>query len=285
MITLDFDFEYCPPAHFSFSSDWPSFKERFKHYLKNHQAHIQEQFFESLSCSPTHGAWKVDFLLPRKEYFFSEDHDQAQGHKNFEAIYQNAPLAGDYAELWSRRDFTINAMGVQWISAHDGRWCDPFAGEKDLAVGVLRKVGDHFFKDPVRFLRLIRFKRLLKMTIDQALLNHLSDFKLMGLKEKQLWDEAFKDKDSLDYIREVKIFADHFQLMTPFSTWKTFHVLSQPVSKSDGLLEHKSYRERQIRLFMSQWSDYPNEQEWNQWAQLFEMKKSVLKKIYEEKNA
>lgn len=57
----------------------------------------------------------------------------------------------------SRRDFTINAIAADPVS---GELVDPFYGQADLAMGVIRAVGDadeRFREDPLRLLRAARF--------------------------------------------------------------------------------------------------------------------------------
>ena len=52
-----------------------------------------------------------------------------------------------------RRDLTINAIA----QGTDGSLIDPFNGQRDLALGILRHVSDAFIEDPVRVLRVARF--------------------------------------------------------------------------------------------------------------------------------
>ena len=74
----------------------------------------------------------------------------------------------------SRRDFTMNAMA--WRPSEGGQpgeLIDPFGGQKDLAAGILRAVGDpeeRFREDALRMLRAIRFAVLLDMKIDDRTL-------------------------------------------------------------------------------------------------------------------
>lgn len=61
----------------------------------------------------------------------------------------------------SRRDLTINAMAMEFFN--DGKTrildiIDPFNGEDDLDNKVLRHTSDAFAEDPVRVLRLARFR-------------------------------------------------------------------------------------------------------------------------------
>jgi len=66
----------------------------------------------------------------------------------------------------SRRDFTINALAYHPFR-HELR--DPFGGERDLAAGVVRAVGEparRFAEDYLRILRMIRFAARYGFAID-----------------------------------------------------------------------------------------------------------------------
>ncbi len=68
----------------------------------------------------------------------------------------------------ARRDVTINAIAVDIAN---GALIDPFDGQADLAMGVLRAVGDpdeRFREDPLRLLRVARFVSQLGFTIEAA---------------------------------------------------------------------------------------------------------------------
>ena len=52
-----------------------------------------------------------------------------------------------------RRDLTINAMAED----HDGSIIDPYGGQRDLGLKLLRHVSDAFIEDPLRVLRIARF--------------------------------------------------------------------------------------------------------------------------------
>jgi poly(A) polymerase len=76
----------------------------------------------------------------------------------------------------SRRDFTMNAVAVPADALGDtGGWVtsliDPFAGRSDLALRIVRAVGDpvaRFREDPLRMLRAIRFAVTLDLQIESA---------------------------------------------------------------------------------------------------------------------
>ena len=84
----------------------------------------------------------------------------------------------------SRRDLTINAIAEDNM----GQIIDPFNGQKDLSNRVLRHVSNAFVEDPLRVLRVSRFKaklhglnfeiasetkRLLKEIVESGELKHL----------------------------------------------------------------------------------------------------------------
>ncbi len=64
-------------------------------------------------------------------------------------------IYGSLKEDLERRDLTINSMAKNLRS---GEIIDPFGGMKDLRSRVLRRTSDRFAEDPVRALRLARFR-------------------------------------------------------------------------------------------------------------------------------
>lgn len=76
--------------------------------------------------------------------------------------------AHDIATDLSGRDFTINAIA---FSVEAKSLVDPFGGERDLAAGIVRAVGDptlRLSEDPLRILRMARFGPAQGRTIDLA---------------------------------------------------------------------------------------------------------------------
>lgn len=74
----------------------------------------------------------------------------------------NSDLKADLA----RRDFTINAMAL----SRDGHIVDPYGGQNDLRLGMLRCVGnptDRFAEDALRMLRALRFAAVYELDIEQ----------------------------------------------------------------------------------------------------------------------
>src|SRR5699024_9829998 len=92
-----------------------------------------------------HPHTKEEFALARTE------RKQGRGYHGF-VFYTGTEvrLEDDLA----RRDLTINAMAV----GRDAVLVDPFSGQSDLEQRKLRHVGSAFIEDPVRLLRLARFR-------------------------------------------------------------------------------------------------------------------------------
>jgi len=87
----------------------------------------------------------IDISLPRTE------NKIGRGHKAF-AVQTNANL--DFAQAALRRDFSINAMGIDLSSFE---LLDPHGGQKDLQAKILRHVSPQFVEDPLRVLRAAQF--------------------------------------------------------------------------------------------------------------------------------
>jgi len=87
---------------------------------------------------------EIDLSLPRTES------KTGTGHTGFDVV--SDPFLEPTVAL-SRRDFTINAMGIRI----DGTVVDPFHGLDDLRGGILRAPTEAFCEDPLRVLRGMQF--------------------------------------------------------------------------------------------------------------------------------
>jgi poly(A) polymerase len=113
-----------------------------------------------------HGPSSVEITTYRSEVYPDET--------RFPEVAFDANLADDLA----RRDFTMNAIAVD---AATGTIVDPWSGEADIALAVVRAVGDpdeRFREDPLRLLRAARFVSQLGFRLDweteQAMSRHAS---------------------------------------------------------------------------------------------------------------
>jgi tRNA nucleotidyltransferase (CCA-adding enzyme) len=93
------------------------------------------------------------FLHPQsgEEYALARtEKKQGHGYHGFKVdFHPGVTLEEDLL----RRDLTVNAMAQD----ENGRLIDPFGGQRDLELKVLRHVSDAFAEDPLRVLRVARF--------------------------------------------------------------------------------------------------------------------------------
>lgn len=145
----------------------------------------------------------IEISWPRIEKF-----DHQIGHSNFEVeIVQDLEHKIDV----KRRDFTINA--ISFIYNGDGFILkDPLYGVEDIRNKILRACDNaSFVKDPVRFLRAIRFHIKLDFDIDPTL-KVLTENMELSFSAHYLKYEAMKTKTPLTFLIMAMYFrADHFQ--------------------------------------------------------------------------
>ena len=91
-----------------------------------------------------HPETKQEYALARRE------RKTGPGYHGFE--FDTDPSISIEADL-RRRDLTINAMA----EIQNGDLVDPYGGQRDLELRVLRHVSEAFNEDPVRVLRVARF--------------------------------------------------------------------------------------------------------------------------------
>lgn len=94
---------------------------------------------------PRNSSDTIDVSLPRREY------KTAEGHTGF-SVKPDPTMS--FAEAAYRRDFTINAMGMNPFT---GEVVDPYGGQQDLSLGSLIAVSEKFKEDPLRVLRGMQF--------------------------------------------------------------------------------------------------------------------------------
>lgn len=96
-----------------------------------------------------------------------------------------------------RRDFTINAMAIQYVDGQLKSLVDPFDGQHDLEQKIIRAVGDpnlRFQEDALRLMRAIRFAAQLGFQVEEKTLKSVQEnAKLLGnISIERIHDEFFK---------------------------------------------------------------------------------------------
>lgn len=126
------------------------------------------------------------------------------GYTGFEVNTKGVTLVEDLY----RRDLTINAIAYDpQLKAH----IDPYNGKEDLKNKVLRHVSDHFAEDPVRVLRLARFRtrysdfevhssteELVKTMVQRGDLFHLTKERVYVEFEK-----AFSEENPVIFLKKL----------------------------------------------------------------------------------
>lgn len=156
---------------------------------------------------------EYDFALPRTEK------KVAKGHKGFD-VQTNPNLTFKQAAI--RRDFTINALGYDYINQ---KILDPFDGLKDLREKKLQHIcDDTFVEDPLRVYRAVQFAarfefvlseetlKLCQKMFDENMLNELAkervfeEFKkfLLQAKRPSLALKVLDKIGILNYFVELK---------------------------------------------------------------------------------
>lgn len=129
------------------------------------------------------------FLHPdtREEYALArKERKTGPGYKGF--TFEFSPDVSLKEDLL-RRDLTINAMARD----RDGKLIDYFSGRRDLEQGVLRHVSPAFSEDPVRLLRIARFRARYGFTIAPETGDLLAEMVKRGevdaLVAERVWQE------------------------------------------------------------------------------------------------
>jgi len=166
----------------------------------------------------------LDFSLPRIDSKISK------GHKGFEVEID--PTL-DYETAFSRRDFTINAVG---FNTQTKKFIDPFNGIKDIHNKVLKIVNSERFEDdPLRVLRAIQFSARFNLKADQELIaiaqNIVSRKLLKELPNERIFDEIKK------LLLKSKQPSVGFELLEEFRALEVLHLDSLAVTQFKNLLK------------------------------------------------
>ena len=138
---------------------------------------------------------QFEFSPPRTEIFST-----SSGHSNFTAEF-DFKLPFEKAVL--RRDFTINCLGVVFHSLKEFELLDPLNGVVHLRDKLLHPAGPDFSKDPVRFLRAIRFSEKMQFQFTAELQKILESMPLEGISHSYLWNELQKSQRPVVMLKKL----------------------------------------------------------------------------------
>lgn len=176
--------------------------------------------------------YDLEFSLPRTERAIAGN----TTHHHFEAVLEQNL---SYKEAFIRRDFTINAIGIE-ITLKDNRETiiDPFNGVSDLKNKVLREISDDFFLDSVRFLRLVRFHVKYHFAISESIKDKMVLFNLKELSVHHFKKELEKSGAPGLFINVFNelITNDHIEISDSFKFWGQFKFTSNQKDQDDLLV-------------------------------------------------
>ncbi|MGE3608119.1 MAG: hypothetical protein AB7I27_00930 [Bacteriovoracaceae bacterium] len=135
---------------------------------------------------------QLEFSPPRQEKF--NENWKSEGHKNFLATF-DYKLSFDQAV--KRRDFSINAIGMR-VHTNSVEILDPLDGLRHLREKTLHYCGEDFEKDPVRFLRALRFALKFKFSLSLEL-EHILERMPVLVTPSYLWSEMKKSQNPLGF--------------------------------------------------------------------------------------
>ena len=122
----------------------------------------------------------LDFSFPRTE------NKVGQGHRGF-VVQTHLDIS--FAQAALRRDFTVNAMGMELPHL---QLIDPYGGRDDLHHRVLRHVGPAFVEDSLRVLRGVQFAARFALTPSPETVALCESLSLADLSRERIGEEFRK---------------------------------------------------------------------------------------------
>lgn len=177
---------------------------------KNYKCDFVGKQFGVIKLKDSNGE-DIDLSLPRTEKSIGDK------HTDFE-IKLDGTL--DFKEAFKRRDFTINAIGFNFIN---GKFIDIYNGMNDLRNKTIKHVNNKtFVEDPLRVYRAIQFaarfdfkvhndtKDLIKNMIKNGLLDSLPKERIFVEFEKLL-TKSKKPSIGFELMKELGILEKYFK--------------------------------------------------------------------------
>ena len=212
------------------------------------------------------------FINPKtgEEYALARtERKSGHGYTGFEFdTNPNVTIEEDLA----RRDLTINAIAQD----EDGTLIDPFNGQEDIKNKKLRHVSDAFSEDPLRVLRVARFKANLKnfeitketlQKIEKVIISN----EMKYLTGERIWLELIKSHDPLRFFFALKDISPETLLdIFPYATIKSSEQPSIDPYTGDITHDEIKYmtKEEEDRVFDRRMVDHPDYLDWPKYVQI-----------------
>ena len=212
------------------------------------------------------------FINPKtgEEYALARtERKSGHGYTGFEFdTNPNVTLEEDLA----RRDLTINAIAQD----EDGTLIDPFNGQEDIKNKKLRHVSDAFSEDPLRVLRVARFKANLKnFEITKETLQKIEEViisnEMKYLTGERIWLELIKSHDPLRFFFALKDISPETLLdIFPHATIKSNKQPSIDAYTGDIIHDEIKYmtKEEVDRVFDRRMVNHPDYLDWPKYVQI-----------------
>ena len=212
------------------------------------------------------------FINPKtgEEYALARtERKSGHGYTGFEFdTNPNVTLEEDLA----RRDLTINAIAQD----EDGTLIDPFNGQEDIKNKKLRHVSDAFSEDPLRVLRVARFKANLKnFEITKETLQKIEEViisnEMKYLTGERIWLELIKSHDPLRFFFALKDISPETLLdIFPHAAIKSDKQPSIDKYTSDIIHDEIKYmtKEEVDRVFDRRMVNHPDYLDWPKYVQI-----------------
>ena len=189
------------------------------------------------------------FIQPKtgEEYALARtERKSGHGYTGFEFdANPNVTLEEDL----ERRDLTINAIA----QGEDGKLIDPFNGQEDIDNHILRHVSDAFSEDPLRVLRVARFRASFgDIEIGQEFKVHpktmqkineiVESGELEYLTPERIWLEFYKTNNIYrfcEFLYEIKVLDKLLPGCVPFSKFEPDEFDNEHKIKNISYFIHK----------------------------------------------
>ena len=174
----------------------------------------------------------LDFSFPRTE------NKVGYGHRGF-VVHTDEKLSFKEAAL--RRDFTINAMGMELPEL---TLCDPYGGVDDLKAHRLKHVSEAFAEDSLRILRGVQFASRFELTLAPETAELCKSLSLEDLSKERIYEEfkkwllkpgkpslglrAFLEMDLLRFFPEVKPLGANYENLGQFLDNMSRNAVAEP---------------------------------------------------------